>query len=96
MFSYNVFDVKKEILLAVCDIEILGKKINGDISFHVREKFYGGEECGEKELSELAQKATVINAVGKNAVNFLLKEGYVEESKILMIGDIPHAQVVKV
>lgn len=95
MFSYSIFRTPKEVLIAVCDQEILGKKF-GDMNFEVKESFYGGEVCGEEELREILKDATIINAVGNRIIDFLRKEKIVEEKGILNIGDVSHAQVVTV
>jgi hypothetical protein len=95
MFSYRIFRTPKEVLVAICDQEILGKKF-GDINFEVKASFYGGEACGEEELREILKDATIINAVGNRIIDFLRKENIVEEKGILNIGDVSHAQVVTV
>ena len=35
----------------------------------------------------------MINAVGKKSVSFLEKEGLVDESEVIKIKEIPHAQI---
>jgi len=92
MFSYNVFRTGKEILVAVCDREILGKNF-GDADFRVNEKFYGGNSCSEDELKEILDEATIINAVGNKIIDFLFRENIIDEKGIIKIGDVPHAQV---
>jgi len=92
MFSYKVFRVPEEVLVAVCDREILGKKF-GEMEFEVSESFYGGGICGEEELREILKEATIINAVGNKIIDFLVKENIVDKEGIIKIGDVSHAQV---
>ena len=94
MFSYRIFRTQKEVLIAVCDKEILGKKFQWNPVFEVKENFYGGELCGEGELKAIIEEATIVNAVGNRVVNFLIKENFVDENNVIKIGDVLHAQVV--
>ena len=96
MFSYRIFKVQKEVLVAVCDKEILGKKFRWNPIFEVKESFYGGNTCGEKELKEILKNATIINAVGNRVIDFLIKENFVDENNVIKIGDVFHAQVVTI
>jgi len=96
MFSYKIFKTPKEVLVAVCDKEILGKKFHEDIRFEVKKSFYGERVCGEEELKEILKEATIINAVGNNAIDFLIKENLVDKKRIIKIGDTYHAQVVAI
>jgi hypothetical protein len=93
MFSYKIFRVPKEVLVSVCDQEILGKKL--EENFEVKEDFYGGKNCGKEELREILGEATIINAVGNGIVDFLIKENFVEKEKTIKIGGVLHAQVAK-
>lgn len=95
MFSYRVFR-QEDILLAICDIDILGKTFrNGGIEITVSD-FYRGMECGEEQAIELAQGATIINAVGNKIIRLLVDKGIVDEPAVLKIGGVMHAQVVSV
>ena len=96
MFSYKIFKMPKDTLVAVCDQEILGKKFENDIIFEIKEDFYGGNNCGEDELREILKDATIINAVGNKVIAFLVKENFVNKKGIIKIGDVLHAQVVTV
>lgn len=93
MFSYNVFKTPGDVIVSVCDREILGKCL-GDSGFEVKDDFYGGNECGGEKLREVLKEATIINAVGTKAINFLVKEKIIEKNNVIMVGGVPHAQVV--
>ncbi|MCD6403356.1 MAG: DUF424 family protein [Candidatus Aenigmarchaeota archaeon] len=96
MFYAKVHAVRGENLVAVCDEELLGKKIfwNG-IEIEIKEEFYGGMKIDEKECIQLLKKATIANLMGKNVVGLALREGFIEKENVLYINDIPHAQFVK-
>jgi len=76
----------KDYQVNICDKELIGKKINETT---ISENFYGVETTRENVLNEL-RNATVVNALGNEAVK-LLKE--VKGSlKIVNIDGFPHAQ----
>ena len=90
----SIKKIQKEVLITLCDEEILGKKLNfNGIEIYVNPKFYNGEKKDENEIKELLKKATIINAIGKKSVNLCLKEGYIDKSGIIYIDGIPHAQM---
>ncbi len=93
MFSYNVFKIPGEVMVSVCDIDILGKSL-GSSGFEVKKDFYGGKKCSGDELREILKQATIINAVGTKTVDFLIKEKIIDKDRIIIIDGVPHAQVV--
>lgn len=94
MFSYNVFEQGDNILLAICDYKILDKTFeSGQVAITVSE-FYKGRKCTHKQVSTLAKKATIINAVGNEIVKLLIDKNIVDDSNVLKIGGILHAQVI--
>ena len=94
MFSYNVFKQGDDILLAICDYKVLDKTFeSGELTIAVSE-FYKGNKCDEKDVIKLAKKSTIINAVGNDIIKLLIDRGFVEDSHVLKIGGIMHAQVI--
>ncbi len=81
-----------EVILAISDREILGKKL-GDY-FFINPRFYGESIVGEEEIEKMLEKATIINAVGKNCVEKLVSMGIVAKEETKNIEGTPHAQVV--
>ena len=87
--------INGQIILAVCDSNLAGKKfIEGDLQLDLSSDFYKGEEVNEEKIKELLKQAYIVNLAGKKCVGFALKLGIVEESHIIKIGGIPHAQCV--
>ena len=84
------------VLLAVCDAEILGRTLrDGKIVFCVKEEFYKGSKVDIEEAICLIQNATIVNLVGRNVVDRAIERGYVHPEAVLDIDGIPHAQIVK-
>ncbi|RLF60750.1 MAG: hypothetical protein DRN16_04445, partial [Thermoplasmata archaeon] len=57
MFCYNFFNVGSDVLLAVCDENLLGKEIHFDDSvFEIKKDFYGENRCTVEEIKEFLEK----------------------------------------
>ncbi|MEM4366961.1 MAG: DUF424 family protein [Candidatus Anstonellales archaeon] len=86
-----------EMVLAVCDEELLGKVFeDGSIVLDLKryKAFYDGKKVSEEELLALASLATSINAVGSGAL-VLAKRGICDEKNIRYIKGVPHIQIYK-
>jgi len=88
----KIHKTKYDILLAVCDEGLIGKKLNS--YFRVSSFFYKGERVNKEKLRDMLKMATVINLLGKNCVNVALEEEFVNEGSIIEVNGVPHAQVV--
>ena len=86
----------RDVLVAVCDADILGKTLKGGrVPFNVSEQFYGGTLCDLAEALEAMGKASIVNMVGKRIVEAAMECNLVQEAGILYLGDVPHAQIVR-
>jgi len=95
MFSYKIFKEQGETLLAIADDSIVGEKFeDGDTEIFVSEAFYSENKCSEGDVAKLLGEATIVNAVGKDIISLMIKENIIDESKVLEICGIPHAQIV--
>lgn len=97
MFCFKLHNKGSNIVLAISDQNIIGKTItNGKIKITVEEGFYGSEACSEQELTNLIEKANIINAIGNEIVSFLIENEFVDKENILEIENIKHAQIIKI
>ena len=95
MFRMKIYRVKGEILVAVCDSELVGKIFReGDLKIEVKEDFYGKDEVGEEEVRRALRQATIANITGKRAVELAVRLGIIDRDRILKIGECLHAQMV--
>lgn len=93
----NLRKVGKNVLLAICDVELLGKTLHrGEVDFHVKKEFYKGTKVNIEEAIDMIKNSTIVNMVGKNVVKKAIERGYVHPEAVLKIEDIPHAQIVKI
>jgi len=96
MVYINVIEVRGEVVVAICDEDLLGAKLIGeDFVLHVNERFYGGERVPLSYAMSKAREATILNLVGKNAVSAAIREGLVHPEAVLHVAGVPHAQAVK-
>ena len=92
----NIKKVGQNVLLAVCDCDLLGQTLrDGKIVFHVKNEFYNGRKATVDEAVGLINNSTIVNLVGKNCVEKAIAEGYVHPEAVLNISGVPHAQIVK-
>jgi hypothetical protein len=92
----NLKQVGRNVLLAVCDCELLGRTLReGKIVFHIKGEFYNGRKASVEEAMGMIDNSTIVNLVGKCCVEKAIAEGYVHPDAVLNIEGIPHAQIVK-
>lgn len=81
-------------VIAVCDEDLIGKKFSeGKLCLDVKEDFYKGELVDEDKCKEILKNAANLNIVGKNSIGIALKEKIIDESSIIKIKEVPHAQI---
>jgi hypothetical protein len=84
------------VLLSVCDAEILGKTLReGKIVFCIKEEFYKGARVTVEEAVMMIANSTIVNLTGRNIVQKAIESGYVHPEAVLKIEGVPHAQIVK-
>ncbi|HDI06767.1 MAG TPA: DUF424 family protein [Candidatus Bathyarchaeota archaeon] len=92
----NLRKFGKSVLLAICDVEILGKTLRQDkIVFHIKEEFYKGTKVNVEEAVALIEQSTIVNMVGKKIVEKAIEKGYVHPEAVIEIQGVPHAQIIK-
>lgn len=86
----------KEVLIAVCDCEILGKRFeDGPLHVDVCADFFGNKKATPGEVEKALDNATIANIMGRRAVDYAIKLGYVDRENVLVIAGIPCAQMVR-
>ncbi|MEM5777122.1 MAG: DUF424 family protein [Candidatus Aenigmatarchaeota archaeon] len=96
MFWYKMYRVKDEIVVAICDEDLLEKTLDFDeVKFYISKKFYGGEVIDEEKAIKLLENSTIGNLVGEKIVSLALKKKYIVKENIILISGIPHAQFIQ-
>jgi len=95
MFRLKIYRVRGEVLVAVCDSDIVGKTFReGDLKIEVKESFYGDRDVGEEEVKRALRMATIANITGRKAVELAIRMGIIDRENVLKIGECWHAQMV--
>lgn len=96
MFWSKVFNAKYDLVVAICDEELIDKKIDTKkFEIKVSKNFYGEKTVDEKIAVKLMEKATIGNLIGKDIVALAKKNGFITKENIISINGVPHAQFVK-
>ena len=96
MIYVRIHKAADDIILAACDEDVLGKTFKGnDMRITVSEGFYNGFLVTEEEFIDRMDAYTIMNLVGEKVIALAIENGHVSEDCVLEIGDVKHAQVVK-
>lgn len=95
MFWSKSHSAKGKKVVAICDENLLEKKIGKDRKVLVKKSFYGGKLINEKEASELMKNSNVCNLLGKDTIELALRNKFITEENVMFIGDVPHAQFIQ-
>lgn len=86
---------KNEVLVAICDEELLGKEFReGNLRLEVSRDFFGGDLVDERRAVFEMKRATILNLVGSRIISLAIREGLIDPDKVITIEGIPHAQMV--
>ena len=89
-FSVKVSDYQKNMVLNMCDAELMGKDIvDGELEIHINENYYGKQLVDKNEAISLLKSASVMNLVGRETISLATDLGIGSESGIKIISDIP-------
>lgn len=78
-------------IVSICDKDLIGKTFEeGDLQIQVSEHFYKGEKVSENKILEEIKDADYLNIVGKNSINFVIKNNFIDKNNIIKIQNIPH------
>lgn len=96
-FSYRIFKHGRDILLAISDISILGKTFReGELEININEEFYSDKFADENEIIEKIRNVTIVNAIGNEIIELMLKERMIAEDCIFRIQGVSHAQIISI
>jgi len=84
-----------KVVVAVCDSELLGKKIEeGKLQLDLTSDFYKGEEKDDTAAGDLIRNADSVNLVGEKSVSLGIAEGIIDKSHVKEISGVPYAQAI--
>ncbi|MBW2989866.1 DUF424 domain-containing protein [Candidatus Woesearchaeota archaeon] len=85
----------QRIILAICDSDLAGKKIEeGKLQLDLSSGFYKGAETSEEKVVMLTKNAYIVNAAGKKSVGLLLDKKIADKKSVMFVKGVPHVQAV--
>ena len=95
-FSVRVTDYQKNMMLNICDSELLGQTIvEGELNMNISKNYYGEKLVEKEEAANLLKQSSIINMVGKETVSLSVQLGIGSENGIKMISGVPFLIVYK-
>jgi hypothetical protein len=95
-FSIKTTDYQKNLMLNICDAELLGKNIvENELNMKISESYYGEKLVEHEEARTLLKNASIINMVGKETISLSLELGVGNENGVKKIAGVPFLIVFK-
>ena len=95
-FSVKITEYQKNLMLNICDAELLGKSISeNELTMKISEIYYGHEIIEIDEAKKLLESSNIINMVGKDTISLSLELGIGSENGIKKISGVPFLIVFK-
>ncbi len=95
-FSVKVTDYQKNLMLNICDLDLLGKNIiQEELNMNISKSYYGEKIIEYNEAENLLKRASIINMVGKETISLSLKLGVGSEKGVKKIAGVPFLIVFK-
>lgn len=83
-------------MINMCDLDILGKKIQqGDFMINISKEYYYSEEITNKEAIELLKSSSIINLVGQGIVGLALSLNLAKRNSVKTIENIPFLMIFR-
>ncbi|MDE0091278.1 MAG: DUF424 family protein [Thaumarchaeota archaeon] len=98
MFSARVSEYQGNMMLNMCDAELLGRSIGqegDDHTMHISEEYYGGEIISREKASRLLMDSSIINMVGEKAVSLATELGVGSRDGARTISNVPFLLIFK-
>jgi hypothetical protein len=95
-FSVKVTEYQKNLMLNICDVDLLGKSISeNELTMKISESYYGNEIIEIEEARRLLENSNIINMVGKDTVSLSLELGIGSENGVKKISGVPFLIIFK-
>lgn len=95
-FSVKITEYQKNLMLNICDAELLGKNISeNELTMKISESYYGNEIIEIDEAKKLLESSNIINMVGKDTISLSLELGIGSENGVKKISGVPFLIVFK-
>jgi len=97
MIYFKKIQSERGLIVVLCDKDLYGKEfVEGDVVLTINE-FYIGEEVEDVDKKTL-EDAIVINAIGNESIDILIKQSIIDEEdlkEIKYVKGVPYVFIVK-
>ena len=95
-FCVKTTDYQKNLMLNICDFDLIGKNIVQDeLTMNISKSYYGEKIVNKEEAKDLLKKSSIINMVGEYTVSLSIEMGIGSENGVRRISGIPFLIVFK-
>tara|TARA_Y100000590_G_scaffold102975_1_gene117065 strand:- start:1101 stop:1397 length:297 start_codon:yes stop_codon:yes gene_type:complete len=96
LFSTKVISASGNLMLNICDSELVGKTIHdGKREIKINPDYYAERDVDEHEAKTLLEKCTSINMVGEKTISLATSIGIGSEKSVRVIEKVPFLIVFK-
>ena len=96
LFSTKVISASGNLMLNICDPELIGKIIqDGNTKIKINPNYYAERDVDEHEAKNLLTKCNSINMVGEKTISLATSMGIGSEKSIRRIEGVPFLIVFK-
>ena len=89
-FSVKTTEYQKNMMLNICDSNLLGKEIvQNELIMKINKSYYGEKIVNKEEAKTLLKKSSIINMVGKDTISLSIELGIGSENGVKKISGIP-------
>lgn len=95
-FSVRITDYQKNLMLNICDLDLLGRTLVEDqLNMNISKSYYGEKIIEQEEAKHLLKNASIINMVGKNTISLSIELGVGSENGVKKVAGVPFLIVFK-
>ncbi|KRO24727.1 MAG: hypothetical protein ABR53_06100, partial [Nitrosopumilus sp. BACL13 MAG-121220-bin23] len=85
-FSVRTTNYEKNIMLNMCDAELIGTDVvDGKLKIHISENYYGKKLVDKDEALSLLKSTSIMNLVGNETISLAIDLGIASESGVKII-----------
>ena len=90
LFSTKVISASGNLMLNICDPELVGKTLNdGNTKIKINSNYYAERDVDEHEAKNLLTKCNSINMVGEKTISLATSLGLGSEKSVRRIEGVP-------
>ena len=96
MYAARTTPYQGSIMVDICDIELIGNKLEQDgLVINLTKEYYQQQVIGQPDAQELLQKCDIANLVGDKIVRQALELKLAKDASIRKISGVPFLMIYK-